>query len=567
MSFYQDIRSALVSQLLDSPAGQFPVLHDNAELGEQSGTWLQAIFSPLTKEIFTCGTAGQDEAAGLFRVLVNSPQGAGSSDGLEVIDSIQTFFEAGSTLRYANVTVTILSVSLAESTFTEDGNTYITPITVEWECLRVRGATSNPPSPSCPVIPPDSREWQRPEQWINYLDFENDTEAIWALIQVIEEEENRRTSFKIRGAYQIDWGDGIVDQTNSAQWTHHSYDYDTLNAPEVSAGIKQIWAKITPQLGQQLVRYEGDATYFDEYGHAKKETNILELVLKVPNMTQFYSAGSSNSPKASNLQHVKFLNSDSLQNVRNGFKLYDLRQVEFVNGTPNLTDVYSWMNNIRNDVTIKGMTIKTLYGLGRRASIYFDLSTCTVDLPSNPDISRFSDGGGISNITELWELITIDRPIAIDLMWSSTYHSPAVMPPMDMVDFTHPAGFVQAFSNSNFEIIKPITNSGHITNWQSAFTNCLRLREIQGVDMSGATNVTNTFINSNNLYRCAITGINVSFSLANTLMDVVGMEELANGLPTVSGGQEININNTPFASNATTADLQRFTDKGWTLTF
>ena len=168
MSFYQDIRSALVSQLLDSPAGQYPILHDNAELGEQSGTWLQFIFAPLTKEVFTCGTGGQDEAAGLLRILVNTPQGQGSFAGIEVADEIQSYFEAGSVIRYETADVVIKSVSLAESSFTEDGNSYVTPITIEWDSKRPRGQVVLPA-----VCPPC-----QPPQFSSALSFNGTTQYV-----------------------------------------------------------------------------------------------------------------------------------------------------------------------------------------------------------------------------------------------------------------------------------------------------------------------------------------------------------------------------------------------------
>ena len=166
MSFYTDIRAALVAEVLLGDAADYPMLHDNATLDNQTDTWLSINFTPIANRSATQGRTGQDEASGFMQVNVNAPQGHGSIDGLTLADSIASQFERGSTLTAADVTVVVEGATLAPSIFSEDGNTYITPITIDWRARRRRDADSYTPPP---VLCPGPSELCQPPQFSSAL--------------------------------------------------------------------------------------------------------------------------------------------------------------------------------------------------------------------------------------------------------------------------------------------------------------------------------------------------------------------------------------------------------------
>ena len=168
MSFYTDTRSALVARVLEGDAADYPMLHDNATLDNQTDTWLSVNFTPIANRSATQGRTGEDEASGFMQVNVNAPQGHGSIDGLTLADSILEQFERGSTLTYEDVTVVVEGATLAPSLFSEDGNTYITPITIDWRARRRRDADSYTPPP---VLCPGPSELCQPPQFSSALSF------------------------------------------------------------------------------------------------------------------------------------------------------------------------------------------------------------------------------------------------------------------------------------------------------------------------------------------------------------------------------------------------------------
>ncbi len=99
----------------------------------------------------------------------------------------------------------------------------------------------------------------------------------------------------------------------------------------------------------------------------------------------------------------------------------------------------------------------------------------------------------------------------------------------------------------------------------SAFRTCESLLEVHGIDITGATDVSNLFSSCKRLYRANITGISLTISFAYTSLTRESIVEIFNNLAVVTG-QTITITGTPGALFLSAAERAIATDKGWTIT-
>jgi hypothetical protein len=106
-----------------------------------------------------------------------------------------------------------------------------------------------------------------------------------------------------------------------------------------------------------------------------------------------------------------------------------------------------------------------------------------------------------------------------------------------------------------------ISNSGAATGWQEFVRSCFSLQEIGPCDMSAGTNFSAAFSGCTNLRRMQGTGIKVTVSFQQCLLDATAIDEIFTNLAVVSG-QTITVSQNPGSSTCNTAIA---TGKGWTV--
>jgi surface protein len=150
-----------------------------------------------------------------------------------------------------------------------------------------------------------------------------DTEQKFVGLHGVWEDGDNVVAFIFRGAYTVDWGDGVVENVADNVKAEHQYTWASIPAgTTTSQGYRQVIITVTPQVGQNLTlcnfqqRYTGrNQTY---------STGFLDVTLSMPNAsggaTQSIIFGSTTVFHA-NVQRATFLtigNTGIMQNMFNG---------------------------------------------------------------------------------------------------------------------------------------------------------------------------------------------------------------------------------------------------------
>lgn len=96
--------------------------------------------------------------------------------------------------------------------------------------------------------------WVRPAEWLPLPDNVDGVQKV-SILNAVFDTDSEFVAFTCRGAYTVDWGDGVVENFANSVKAEHKYDYSDvdLNSDTVATfGYKQCIITITPQPGQDL---------------------------------------------------------------------------------------------------------------------------------------------------------------------------------------------------------------------------------------------------------------------------------------------------------------------------
>jgi surface protein len=124
-------------------------------------------------------------------------------------------------------------------------------------------------------------EWVRPSDWLA-LPTVTVAEQKFVGLHAIFPEGNNFCAFLFRGAYTVDWGDGVVENVADNVKAEHVYDYSAIsNATLTSRGYKQVIVTVTPQVGQNLTTINFSQAYTGQ--NQSYATGWLDVTGSFPN--------------------------------------------------------------------------------------------------------------------------------------------------------------------------------------------------------------------------------------------------------------------------------------------
>jgi surface protein len=124
-------------------------------------------------------------------------------------------------------------------------------------------------------------EWVRPSDWLP-LPTVTAVEQKFVGLHAIFPEGNNFCAFLFRGAYTVDWGDGVVENVADNVKAEHVYDYSAIsNATLTSRGYKQVIVTVTPQVGQNLTNMNFQQRYTGQ--NQPYATGWLDVTGSFPN--------------------------------------------------------------------------------------------------------------------------------------------------------------------------------------------------------------------------------------------------------------------------------------------
>jgi surface protein len=126
-----------------------------------------------------------------------------------------------------------------------------------------------------------SGDWVRPSDWLP-LPTVTVAEQKFVGLHAIFPEGNNFCAFLFRGAYTVDWGDGVVENVADNVKAEHVYDYASIsNATLTSRGYKQVIVTVTPQVGQNLTTINFQQRYTGQ--NQAYATGWLDVTGSFPN--------------------------------------------------------------------------------------------------------------------------------------------------------------------------------------------------------------------------------------------------------------------------------------------
>jgi surface protein len=124
-------------------------------------------------------------------------------------------------------------------------------------------------------------EWVRPSDWLA-LPTVTEAEQKFVGLHAVFPEGNNFCAFLFRGAYTVDWGDGVVEDFADNVKAEHEYDYASIsNATLTSRGYKQVIVTVTPQVGQNLTTINFQQRYTGQ--NQAYATGWLDVTGSFPN--------------------------------------------------------------------------------------------------------------------------------------------------------------------------------------------------------------------------------------------------------------------------------------------
>jgi len=139
--------------------------------------------------------------------------------------------------------------------------------------------------------------WTRPSDWLSIPSISVNEQVIYALVAVFNNDSNY-IAVLCQGNYTVDWGDGSqVQNVTSNTKAQYQFTYSSLPAnTTTSEGYRQALVKITPQAGANLTL--ANFQQFHSSIGSGKYTNIIDLVLNIPNVTGANLTIGATSPTA-----------------------------------------------------------------------------------------------------------------------------------------------------------------------------------------------------------------------------------------------------------------------------
>jgi hypothetical protein len=473
-------------------------------------------------------------------------------------------------------------------------------------------------APPPPPAPTDSDTWERPVDWSVVPDPA--ANELYILLAVVENAVNTIT-FTLVGDYTIDWGDGTALVTSNLGTQTKTYDYanPVLVGTETAAGQhRQVVIKLTSSnlTTLDLSNPQSPRTYSAAF--------VLEIKGKLPTVSTLRLTKNTLTtgqlmPMLENVDleigvlgaltigrlfavlrlrlivtNVSAAIASSAFNHLNRVKTIELNTSLLFRLNVSQTQMFSECWNLRS-FTFEPNSLLASTSLVSWFRRCYSLKTCVFGAGSIPLVSQFNTA--FENCFELTELTFPEGSLARTSMNLTGIFTNCNA----LSSVTFPANSLSSVSTMNTAFIGCLSIEAIsfpigaftvlATNFQAAFFNCRSLRSISFLSPVRVNNLSSTFSDcqalrsldfgssstvvtfmDNTFYRAysleSLTGLNTTASIkldSGQRFNGAALNALYAGLPVVSGGQTISIDNNPGV-NDPVHDPSIATAKGWTLT-
>ena len=392
-----------------------------------------------------------------------------------------------------------------------------------------------------------SAGYVRPSDWLPLPAAE--PQSVKILNAVFDQTENyamlRMILNPVASTYQVDWGDGVVENITSNVNAFHNYDFNnpTLDGTLCSRGYKQAIITVKPN--------SGVCTFFtlnlkatSPAGLQTYSTGALDINVNLPSLiggARLQIGG--NSVRHNLLERANISSWGGLTLLDNLF--FNCFRLQSVNETEwNTANIVSVSNIFRSCGALKSLDC------------------------SNWDISKISNWSAA--FLACYGLVSFKAPsgtIPVGGNFTNILGSCNSLEELDLSGFnvSNVTNMNNAFGGciSLRKINLTGWNTLAVTNATNLFSNCYTLQEIPDLNLSSATMAGAGFCaGSNSLTRMRATGINVSVNISQCMLGADNLNEVYTNISANGSGKTITVTGNYGTSSD---DPTIATAKGWTV--
>ena len=385
-------------------------------------------------------------------------------------------------------------------------------------------------------------EWVRPSDWLA-LPTVTEAEEKFVGLHAVFPEGNNFCALLFRGAYTVDWGDGVVENVADNVKAEHVYDYASIsNATLTSRGYKQVIVTVTPQVGQNLTTINFQQIYTGQ--NQAYATGWLDVTGSFPNA----GAGATITFGGTTVRHgfaeqVTWLTIGSCTSMASMFRTCNALQSVPLYDTSLVTSMLAMFlgaSSIRNIPLFNTSIVSDM-------SSMFDQCSSLIEIPLFDTQSVTNMGSFAGACVNLRTIPSFNTPLLNNLLNAF-------------------------FSCTSFKSL-PLINTALVTNMNSMFANCRSLQALPALSTASITTGAGTdfgvnfAINNNSLDRCEmIFARTVGFSSCQLGVDAL-VEIFTNLVDrTATTSATITITSNWGAALLTAGQRAIATDKNWLIT-
>jgi hypothetical protein len=403
-------------------------------------------------------------------------------------------------------------------------------------------------------------DWTRPSDWLPMPTI--GTQEFIGLLAITDDESNH-IALLCRGAYTVDWGDGVVENFVDNVKANHSYTYSSINNSTISSrGYKQVIVRVTPQAGQNLttVNIQQQNSIL-----ARNHTvGWLDISVNGSNITTLSLGG--NTIRLGICERVNIGSIGVITNFNNFFwQCHSLQSVSLFNTASgnNFSQMFRdcyMLKSIPLFVTSAGTNFSQMFfecrllktipllntAIGTNFSQMFSNCRSLQTIPlintilGNNFAQMFSGCNSLSSIP----LINTQAGLTFDSMFSEC----SSLQTIPLLNTAAGTNFYNMFQSCTNLTTIPLLNTSAATTVQRMFLYCGSIQQIPNLNTAASTNFADIFTNCYSVAKGALQGTRYSINYGNMCLSRNAVVDIFNGLGTAVGAQTITITTNPAFS-------------------
>jgi surface protein len=339
-------------------------------------------------------------------------------------------------------------------------------------------------------------EWVRPSDWLA-MPTVTAVEQKFVGLHAVFPEGNNFCAFLFRGAYTVDWGDGVVENVADNVKAEHVYDYASIsNATLTSRGYKQVIVTVTPQVGQNLTTINFQQRYTGQ--NVAYATGWLDVTGSFPSAgsgTTITFGGTTVTHRY--VEQVTWVTIGACTSMASMFQNCNVLQSVPLFDTSLVTStatMFAVCRNIKNIPLFNTSLVNTMFQM-------FNGCTNIVSVPLF-DTSNVTTMDGMFFDARSLNTIPLFNTANV-LNMNSMFNNCLSLQFIPLIDTSSVTNFASTFSGCNTLQSLPLIDTSSATRIDNTFQNCFSINALPALSTAGITPSAGTDFGANFASGCS----------------------------------------------------------------